>query len=71
MRRTRSNNPEASHGEAPDVSVETIKTHLRQILGKLRLRNRVEATAYVFRTGAFSRYQPADPDDAERPPPGR
>lgn len=53
------------------VSVETIKTHLRQILGKLRLRNRVEATAYVFRTGAFSRYQPADPDDAERPPPGR
>lgn len=52
------------------VSVETIKTHLRQILAKLRLRNRVEATAYVFRTGAFSRYQPADPSDAERPPPG-
>ena len=53
------------------VSVETVKTHLRQILSKLRLRNRVEATAYVFRTGAFARYQPATPDDAERPPPGR
>jgi DNA-binding NarL/FixJ family response regulator len=53
------------------LSVETIKTHLRQILSKLGLRNRVEATAYVFRTGAFSRYQPADPGDAERPRPGR
>ena len=52
------------------VSVETVKTHLRQILAKLRLRNRVEATAYVFRTGAFARYRPANPDDAERTPPG-
>jgi DNA-binding NarL/FixJ family response regulator len=51
------------------LSVETVKTHLRQILSKLGLRNRVEATAYVLRSGAFARYQPATPSDAERPAP--
>lgn len=51
------------------VSVETVKTHLRQILAKLEVRNRVEATAFVVRTGAFARYQPATPDDALRAPP--
>lgn len=52
------------------LSVETVKTHVRQVLAKLGVRNRVEATAYVLRTGAFSRYRPADPDDAWRSPPG-
>lgn len=52
------------------LSVETVKTHVRQVLAKLGVRNRVEATAYVLRTGAFARYRPADPDDAWRPPPG-
>lgn len=52
------------------LSVETVKTHLRQILSKLGLRNRVEATAYVYRTGTFSRLGPPDPADAERPAPG-
>lgn len=52
------------------LSVETVKTHVRQVLAKLSVRNRVEATAYVLRTGAFSRFVPASPEDAWRRPPG-
>lgn len=41
------------------LGVETVKTHVRQVLGKLGLRNRVEATRYVVASGAFSRFTPA------------
>lgn len=51
------------------LSIETIKTHVRQVLSKLGVRNRVEATAYVIRTGAFARFVPASPEDAGRRPP--
>ena len=43
------------------LSSETVKGYLRQAFAKLGLRNRVEATNYVRRSGAFERYQPADP----------
>lgn len=57
-------------GEALYLSAETVKSHLRQARHKLGLRNRVEAAAYVARSGAFSRYQPAAPDtDGELPAP--
>ena len=42
------------------LSPETVKGYLRQAFAKLGLRNRVEATNYVRRSGAFVRYQPAD-----------
>jgi DNA-binding NarL/FixJ family response regulator len=41
------------------LGVETVKTHVRQVLAKLNLRNRVEATRYVVASGAFSRFTPA------------
>lgn len=43
------------------LSVETVKSHVGAIIRKLDLRNRVQAATYVARSGAFSRYQPADP----------
>jgi DNA-binding NarL/FixJ family response regulator len=43
------------------VSLETVKSHLREIFAKLGFRNRVEATSYVTRSGAFTSYQPATP----------
>lgn len=48
------------------LNVETVKTHMRKLLTKLDARNRVEAAAYAHRTGAFRRYQPAEPDAEER-----
>lgn len=51
------------------LGVETVKTHVRQILAKLELRNRVEVANHVARSGTFARYQPAEPADAWRPPP--
>jgi DNA-binding NarL/FixJ family response regulator len=45
------------------LGTETIKTHVRQILAKLDLRNRVQVANYVARSGAFLRYTPVDPDD--------
>jgi DNA-binding NarL/FixJ family response regulator len=44
------------------LSAETVKGYLRQAFAKLGVRNRVEATNYVRRSGAFARYQSADPD---------
>jgi DNA-binding NarL/FixJ family response regulator len=49
------------------VGVETVKTHLRNVFAKLRLRNRVEAAMFVERSGAFVRYQPADPAHPDAP----
>jgi DNA-binding NarL/FixJ family response regulator len=46
------------------VSVDTVKTHFSQVLSKLHLRNRVQAAAYVARSGAFSRYQPVENADS-------
>lgn len=59
----------AEIGTSLYLSLETVKSHVKQILAKLHLRNRVQAAAYVGRSGAFSRYQPARPDlvDRERP----
>ena len=37
------------------VGNETVKTHMRNVFAKLGLRNRVEAAAFVQRTGAFVR----------------
>ena len=42
------------------LSPETIKGYLRQTYRKLDLHNRVEATNYVLRSGAFARYAPAE-----------
>jgi len=50
------------------VSLETVKSHLRDVFAKLGFRNRVEATGYVTRSGAFTRYQPANPSPLESPP---
>jgi DNA-binding NarL/FixJ family response regulator len=49
------------------IGVETVKTHLRNVFAKLDLRNRVEAAAFVQRSGAFTRYQPADPTHPDAP----
>lgn len=46
--------------EALYLSVETVRTHMSHALGKLGLRNRIQAASYVARAGAFVRYQPAD-----------
>lgn len=40
------------------LSAETVKSYLRQVFAKLGLRNRVEATTFVHRSGAFNRFQP-------------
>jgi DNA-binding NarL/FixJ family response regulator len=53
------------------VGLETVKSHLRSVYAKLGIRNRVAAASYVQRSGAFDRYQPADPthpDDPLQPP---
>ena len=44
------------------LSVETVKGYMRQIFAKLGVRNRVQATNYVHRSGGFTRLesQPAD-----------
>ena len=44
------------------LSAETVKGYLRQAFAKLGLRNRVEVTNYVRRSGAFPRYQSATPE---------
>lgn len=48
------------------LSVETVKSHVATIIRKLDLRNRVQAAAYVARSGAFSRYPALDPSDTDR-----
>jgi DNA-binding NarL/FixJ family response regulator len=40
------------------LSAETVKSYLRQVFSKLGLRNRVEATTFVHRSGAFGTYRP-------------
>lgn len=47
-------------GRALHVSVNTVRNHIRHILEKLDLRNRVEAAAYAAREGL------ASPNDAHR-----
>jgi DNA-binding NarL/FixJ family response regulator len=41
------------------LSVETVKSHLREAYTKLGVNNRVAAASFVHRSGAFARYQPA------------
>jgi len=53
------------------LSVETVKTYVRQVFAKLDVRNRTQAAAHAARTGAFARYQPVDPGQAGREPPER
>ena len=38
------------------IGNETVKTHLRNVFGKLGLRNRVEAAAFVQREQGFVRF---------------
>jgi NarL family two-component system response regulator LiaR len=52
------------------VGIETVKSHLRSVFAKLGLRNRVEAATFVERSGAFVRYQPADPMQGQHTPLG-
>jgi DNA-binding NarL/FixJ family response regulator len=52
------------------LSGETVKHYLKQTFAKLGIRNRVEATNYVRASGAFVRYQPAEPALVEREEPG-
>lgn len=47
-------------GTALYLSPETIKGYLRHAYRKLALHNRVEATNYVLRSGAFARYAPVE-----------
>jgi DNA-binding NarL/FixJ family response regulator len=42
-------------GEALFLSLDTVKGHLSEAFARLGLRNRVEATAYVHRSEAFTR----------------
>jgi DNA-binding NarL/FixJ family response regulator len=53
------------------LGTETVKTHLRNAYRKIGAHNRVQASAYVRGSGAFHRYQPADPgaSGATDPPP--
>jgi DNA-binding NarL/FixJ family response regulator len=51
------------------ISIETVKSHLAVIFKKIQARNRMQAAAWVARSGVFNRYQPAVPDDAPREPP--
>ena len=44
--------------EAMKLGVETVKSYFSQVLAKLGARNRVEASAYALRSGAFRRFQP-------------
>lgn len=43
------------------LSLETIKTHTSKIFRKLGVRNRIQASGYAERSGAFHLYQPAGP----------
>lgn len=52
------------------LSVETVKSRIKRVFSKLEVRNRIQAATWVARSGAFVRYQPADPTDAKRKPPG-
>jgi DNA-binding NarL/FixJ family response regulator len=49
------------------VGHETVKSHLRSVYSKLGIRNRVAAASYAQRSGAFVRYQPADPTHPDAP----
>jgi DNA-binding NarL/FixJ family response regulator len=49
------------------VGLETVKSHLRSVYAKLGIHNRVAAASYAQRSGAFVRYQPADPTQPDAP----
>jgi DNA-binding NarL/FixJ family response regulator len=46
--------------QALHLSAETVKSYLRQVFAKLGIRNRVEATTFVHRSGAFNRHEARD-----------
>lgn len=52
----------AEIGEALYLGRETVKTHLSRAFAKLGVRNRAAAVRYVFGTGAFARFRPAEED---------
>jgi DNA-binding NarL/FixJ family response regulator len=50
------------------VSPRTVQNHVRNALGKLQLRNRVEFTRFALREGYDEVFgQPAGPDQGQRP----
>ncbi len=52
------------------ISENTVKNHLKNILEKLHLENRVQAVAFAIKEGMVARPQPAGPtDDPEAPSP--
>lgn len=74
-----------SNGEVADrlgLSVETVKSHVRRVLGKLGARNRCHAVALAYEYGVFTPGGPtttgddppaddAPPDESSPPSPGR
>ena len=55
-----------SNGEAADrlgLSVETVKSHMRRVLGKLGARNRCHAVALAYELGVFTPGGSAAMDD--------
>ena len=41
-------------GDALSITENTVKVHMRNILGKLQLRNRQQAAAYALKSGIVS-----------------
>ena len=55
--------------ESLTIAENTVKVHMRNILGKLQLRNRQQAAAYALKTGIVSEveFRSVDPNEQEPP----